>query len=73
MAASAAYKKRKQSQGGHVAEGSQDRLGNKSMPTEHLVAAVNMMRLSGYQSDPLAAAMNTRSMGLSKLNISTKQ
>ena len=73
MAASAAYKKRKQSHGGPTSEVSQERLGTKSMPTEHIVAAVNMMRLSGYQSDPLAAAMGTRSMGLSKLNISAKQ
>ena len=29
----------------------------------------NVMRLSGYQADPIAATMNTRSLGLSKINV----
>jgi len=33
-----------------------------------LLVAANVMRLSGYQADPLAATMNTRSLGLTKLN-----
>lgn len=45
----------------------------KSGGPEHIVAAVNMMRLSNYQNDPLAATMGTRSLGLAKLNVSKKQ
>ena len=32
-----------------------------------LVVAANVMRLGGYQADPLAATMNTRSMGLTRI------
>ena len=68
MAASAQYKKRKQSDAG-----SGHNVMQKSGGTEHIVAAVNMMRLSNYQNDPLAATMGTRSLGLAKLNVSKKQ
>ena len=34
---------------------------------DELIVAANVMRLSGYQNDPLAATMNTRSMGLAKI------
>ena len=71
MAASAAYKKRKQSQPG--VESSVDRLNSNTVPTEHIVAAVNMMRLSNYQADPIAATMGTRSLGLAKINVSDQQ
>ena len=32
-----------------------------------------MVMVSGYQSDPLAATLNQRSIGLSKLNVTQKQ
>ena len=32
-----------------------------------------MMRLSNYQADPLAATMNTRSLGLSKIKVTKQQ
>ena len=35
---------------------------------DELIIAANVMRQSGYQNDPLAATMKTRSMGLSKIN-----
>ena len=38
-----------------------------------LKVAANMMRLSGYQNDPLAATMNTRSMGLAKVSVNKEQ
>ena len=38
-----------------------------------LKVAANMMRLSGYQNDPLAATMNTRSMGLTKVSVNKEQ
>lgn len=37
------------------------------------MVAVNVMRMSNYQSDPLAATMQTRSLGLSKLNVTKDQ
>ena len=33
----------------------------------------NMVMVSGYQADPLAATLNQRSIGLSKLNVNKKQ
>ena len=43
------------------------------MDTNSLVAAANVMRLSNYQADPLAATMQTRSLGLSKLSVTKDQ
>ena len=40
---------------------------------KELQVAQNVMRLAGYQADPLAATMNTRSLGLSKINVSKDQ
>ena len=34
---------------------------------------LNMVMISGYQADPLAAALNQKSIGLSKLNVTKKQ
>ena len=31
------------------------------------------MRISGYQADPMAATMHTRSIGLAKLNVNKNQ
>ena len=44
--------------------------GNSS---HELLVAANVMRLSNYQADPLAATMNTRSLGLSKINVTKQQ
>jgi len=41
--------------------------------SNELMVAANVMRLSGYQADPLAATMNTRSMGLTHVNVSAAQ
>jgi len=36
-------------------------------------ANTTVMRISGYQADPMAATMQTRSIGLAKLNVSKNQ
>lgn len=38
-----------------------------------LMIAANVMRQACYQADPLAATMNTRSLGLSKVNVTKEQ
>ena len=40
------------------------RRNDTAADTTSLVAAVNVMRTSNYQNDPLAAMMQTRSLGL---------
>ena len=40
---------------------------------EELIVASNVMRQANYQADPLAATMNTRSLGLSKINVTKEQ
>ena len=40
---------------------------------EELIVASNVMRQANYQADPLAATMNTRSLGLSKINVTKQQ
>ena len=41
-----------------------NRRSDTAADTTSLVAAVNVMRTSNYQNDPLAAMMQTRSMGM---------
>ena len=49
-----------------------DAAGNPD-ETDGLLVAAKVMRLSGYQADPLAATMHTRSLGLSKINVTKGQ
>jgi len=41
--------------------------------TQSLVAAANVMRTSNYHADPLAAMMQTRSIGLNAMGVSQEQ
>ena len=69
-AAKGKYSRRQQSNAG--SNRNENRLATNSIDTNALVAAANVMRLSNYQSDPLAATMKSRSIGLSGVNV-TKQ
>ena len=54
-----------------VAGGS--RRQDTSADTQSLVAAANIMRTSNYHADPLAAMMQTRSIGLNVMGIKNEQ
>lgn len=68
-AASAKGKYSRRQQSNTVANKTENKTAGSSIDTNALVAAANVMRLSNYQSDPLAATMKSRSIGLAGVNV----
>ena len=68
MAAKNKYTARKSKNGPASARKSTEAPQGETKEGNELIVSANVMRLSGYQADPIAATMNTRSMGLAKIN-----
>ena len=68
LAAKNKYTARKSKNGPASARKSIEAPQGETKEGNELIVSANVMRLSGYQADPIAATMNTRSMGLAKIN-----
>ena len=65
------YRKHNRGQKSHADAASDTRSTASETASQKIITKANttVMRISGYQADPLAATMQTRSIGLAKLQV----